>query len=126
NHKGETIGFKLATESFIRAEIWVTEKYDKDGKPELEYHRRLIPHPRGLRNLGLRVMKCTGKRLTWARGLTDEEIVELGLNDHAEVKRLRKEYEKALKQHTKQIDKQSAERRTTENELGLPKSAAKP
>ena len=79
NHKGETIGFKLAKESFVRAEIWVTEKPTNDGRVELEYHRRLIPHPRGLANLRQRVMKCTGKPLTWERRLTDGELRELGL-----------------------------------------------
>jgi len=117
NHKGETIGFKLATESFIRAEIWTTEKRDKKGdivkddtgKPVLEYHRRLIPHPRGLKNLRLRTMRCTGKRLSWERRLTDEEIVELGLKEHAEVKRLRKDYDKAVSQHVKHTRAQAPE-----------------
>ena len=113
NHEGETIGFKLATETFICAEIWTTEKCDKkgvvikgqDGKPELNYHRRLIPHPRGLKNLGLRKLQCTGERLTWERALTDAEITELGLKNNAEVKRLRKEYEKTVKLHEKEISK---------------------
>jgi len=128
NHKGETIGFKLATESFIRAEIWTTERRDKkgevvkdeDGNPGLEYHRRLIPHPRGLKNLSMRVLQCTGEQLSWERALTDAEIVELGLRDNAEVKRLRKEYEKAVKLYEKKIatPKGSAE------ELALAKSEA--
>ena len=83
NHKDEIIGFKIATETFIRAEIWTTEKRGKNGavikdkncKSELEYHSRLIPHPRGLKNLRLRVMQCTGNRLTWERALTDAEII---------------------------------------------------
>lgn len=116
NRKGETIGFKLATETFIRAEIWTTEKRDKkgeaikdkDGKPVLEYHRRLIPHPRGLKNLQLRVMQCTGERLSWERALTDAEIIELGLKDNAEVKRLRRDYEKAVKLHEKGTAKTKA------------------
>ena len=37
----EIIGFKLATESFVRAEIWVTEKSIKDGKID-ESERRLM------------------------------------------------------------------------------------
>jgi hypothetical protein len=131
NHKGETIGFKLATESFIRAEIWVTEKRDKrgevvkakDGNPEFEYHRRLIPHPRGLRNLRLRVMQCTGERLAWERALSDEEIVELGLKDNAEVKRLRKEYEKALKQYASPAGVQASKYKGTERELALTKAS---
>ena len=123
NHKGETIGFKLATESFVRAEIWVTEKPVKDGKVELEYHRRLIPHPRGLKNLQQRIMKCTGEQLTWERALTDKEIVELGLKDNAEVKRLRKEHEKALKQHAKQIGEQASKHKNAENELLLSKAS---
>jgi hypothetical protein len=132
NHKGETIGYKLATESFDRAEIWTTEKRDKkgeviknkDGKPELEYHRRLIPHPRGLKNLSLRILKCTGVRLTWDRPLTDAEIIELGLNDNAEVNRLRRAYEKAVKQHEKQM----AKSKLAESELTLakPDSIARP
>ena len=113
NHNGETIGFKLATESFIRAEIWTTEKRDtkgeivkdKDGKPELEYHRRLIPHPRGLKNLQLREMQCTGERLTWERELTDAEVIELGLANNADVKKLRKDFEKAVKLHEKKASK---------------------
>lgn len=125
NDKGETIGFKLATESFIRAEIWTTQKRDKkdkvikdkDAEPELEYHRRLIPHPRGLKNLEMRIMQCTGERLTWKRALTDAEIVELGLKDNAEVKRLRKEYEKAVKLHEKQMSKS----KTSNTELALTK-----
>jgi hypothetical protein len=128
NHKGKTIGFKLATESFIRAEIWVTEKHDKkgevmkdkDGQPEMEYYRRLIPHPRGLKNLRLRVMQSTGKQLTWKRALTDKEIVELGLKDHAEIKRLRKDYEKAMKLH----EKETSEAKGAESELTLNKSGA--
>jgi len=107
NHAGETIGFKLATESFIRAEIWTTLLRDRNGdvvkdsenQPKLEYHRRLIPHPRGLKNLSLRVLKCSGRRLAWDRALTDGEITELGLNNHAEVRRLRRESEKARKRH---------------------------
>lgn len=125
NHKGETIGFKLAKESFVRAEIWTTEKRDKkgkvakdkDGKPELEYHRRLIPHPRGLKNLRLRILKCTGERLTWERALADKEIIELGLKDNAEVKRLRKDYEKIVKAHEKQTTKSQP----TGSELALAK-----
>jgi 5-methylcytosine-specific restriction endonuclease McrA len=132
NRKGETIGFKLATESFIRAEIWTTEKRDKkgvivkakDGRPEREYHRRLIPHPRGLKNLSLRILKCTGKRLTWERPLTDAEIIELGLKENAEVNRLHRAYEKAVKQH----EKQAAMSKLAEGELTLPKpdTTAKP
>jgi len=126
NHAGETIGFKLATESFIRAEIWTTEKRDKkgevvkgkDGKPELEYHRRLIPHPRGLKNLQLRVMQSTGERLSWERALTDAEIVELGLADNADVKNLRKDYEKAMKLYEKAASKAKG----AKEELALTKS----
>lgn len=123
NHKGETIGFKLATETFIRAEIWTTEKRDKngevvkdkDGKSVLEYHRRLIPHPRGLKNLQLREMQCTGERLSWERALTDAEITELGLKDNAEVKSLRRDYEKNVKLHEKEVAKAKA----AVNELSL-------
>ena len=123
NHKDETIGFKLATETFIRAEIWTTEKHgkkgevirDKDGKSELEYHRRLIPHPRGLKNLQLRVMQCTGERLTWERALMDAEVIELGLKDNAEVKRLKRDYEKAVKLHGKETSKS----KDAESELTL-------
>jgi hypothetical protein len=125
NHKDEIIGFKIATETFIRAEIWTTEKRGKNGavikdkncKSELEYHRRLIPHPRGLKNLRLRVMQCTGNRLTWERALTDAEIIELGLKSNAEVKRLRKDHEKAVKLHEKEISKAKA----AESELTLTK-----
>jgi len=130
NGKGETIGFKLATESFIRAEIWTTEKRHRngeviragDGKPELAYHRRLIPHARGLKNLSLRILKRTGKRLTWERPLTEEEIVELGLKDNPEVKRLRKDYDRARAQH----EKATAKSKLAECELTLmqPGSAA--
>ena len=123
NHKGEIIGFKLATESFVRAEIWVTEKITKDDKVELEYHRRLIPHPRGLTNLRQRVMRCTGEQLTWERALTDEEIIELGLKDNAEVKRLRKEHEKALKQYTQQTSGQALKSKNAASELALSKSS---
>lgn len=132
NHKGETIGYKLATESFTRAEIWTTKKRDKkgnvikdkDGKPELEYHRRLIPHPRGLKNLSLRILNCTGERLTWERPLTDKEITELGLKGNAEVNRQRKNYEKMVKQHEKQAAKSTLD----EGELTLtkPDAIAKP
>ena len=101
------IGFKVATESFIRAEFWVTERRDKkgeivrdqDGRAELEYHRRLIPHPRGLMNLRRRTMRCTGEPLSWERALTDDEIVELGIKDHPEVKRLLKARENIIKRH---------------------------
>lgn len=128
NHQGETIGYKLATESFGRAEIWTTEKRDKNdnaikgknGKPVLEYHRRLIPHPRGLKNLSLRILKCTGKRLTWERRLAENEIIELGLKDNAAVNRLRKNYEKALKQHEKRV----TESKLTGSELALTKAGA--
>ncbi len=130
NHKGETIGFKLATETFIRAEIWTTEKHDKNGQtirdragePELEYHRRLIPHPRGLKHLSLRVMPSSGERLSWERALTDAEIVELGLKNNAEVKRLRKEHEKAVKLYEKEISKANA----GESELTLGKTGVTP
>ena len=130
NHNGETIGFKLATETFIRAEIWTTEKRDKqgevikdkDGKPELEYHRRLIPHPRGLKNLQLREMQCSGERLSWERALTDAEIIELGLNDNAEVKSLRRDYEKAVKLHEKETSKSKA----AESELTLTSATSAP
>ena len=130
NHEGETIGFKLATETFIRAEIWTTEKRDKkgkvikdeEGKPQLEYHRRLIPHPRGLKNLGLRKMQCTGDPLAWERALTDAEIIELGLKDNAEVKRLRRDFEKAVKLH--EIESSKVE--NLENELTLATAAVAP
>jgi hypothetical protein len=99
------IGFKVATESFIRAEFWVTERRDKkdeivrsqDGRAEMEYHRRLIPHPRGLMNLRRRMMRCTGEPLSWDRALTVDEIVELGIKDHPEVKRLLKARENIIK-----------------------------
>ena len=130
NHKDETIGFKLATETFIRAEIWTTQKRDKngevikdeEGKPQLEYHRRLIPHPRGLKNLGLRKMQCTGDHLAWERALTDAEIIELGLKNNAEVKRLRKDYDKAVKFQEKEISKSKA----AESELTLANGKAMP
>ncbi len=130
NHKDQTIGFKLATESFIRAEIWTTEKKDKkgeivkgkDGKPELEYHRRLIPHPRGLKNLQLRVMQCTGERLSWERVLTDAETIELGLAKNADLKKLRTDYEKALKLYEKELSKAKG----AGGELALTKSDASP
>jgi hypothetical protein len=130
NHEGETIGFKLATETFIRAEIWTTEKrdnngkviIDEDGKPLLAYHRRLIPHPRGLKNLRLRKLQCTGESLAWERALTDTEITELGLKNNAEVKRLRKEYEKKLKLHEKETSKS----KVVESELTLAKAEVPP
>jgi hypothetical protein len=135
NHKRETIGFKFATESFVRAEIWVTEKHgkqnevvkDKDGNVLLEYHRRLIPHPRGLKNLRLRIMQCTGRRLTWERALTDAEIIELGLKDNTVVRRLRKEYETNVKIHEKQKSKaKAAESELTLSKAGLAPAIPKP
>jgi 5-methylcytosine-specific restriction endonuclease McrA len=132
NHTGETIGFKLAKESFIRAEIWVTEKRDKkgeiikgkDGKPELEYHRRLIPHPRGLKNLSLRVLQCTGERLTWERRLTDAELVELGLGK--KLTSLENERERLKKLQAKAVNKwQKSQRKKKDSDaLGLAAAAA--
>lgn len=46
NHLGQIIGYKKATESYLRYEIWRSPKQDKHGEPI--YQRRLIPHPRGL------------------------------------------------------------------------------
>ncbi len=101
NHKGETIGFKLATESFSREELWTTQKTDKAGKLVVNYYRRLIPHPRGLKNLALRTMQSTGEQLTWSRPLADAEITELGLDGNAAVKALRRGHQKALMTHAK-------------------------
>jgi hypothetical protein len=67
-------------------------------------------------------MRCTGKRLSWKRALTDEEIVELGLKNHAEVKRLRKEYEKAAKLH----EKEASKAKDSESELSLTKPGNAP
>jgi hypothetical protein len=122
NHKGETIGFKLATESFARAEIWVTEKPSKDGKVKLDYHRRLIPHPRGLENLRQRTMKCTGEQLTWERRLTDDELRELGLVK--ELDALVRQREKLSTAHTKAVDKWKKEqdKQAKADTLGLASS----
>ena len=122
NHKREIIGFKLATESFARAEIWVTEKPTKDGKVELEYHRRLIPHPRGLKNLQQRIMKCTGEQLTWERRLTDDELRELGLVKELEA--LVRQREKLSASHTKAVEKWQKEqsKQAKANTLGLASS----
>ncbi|MDB6124229.1 MAG: hypothetical protein JWQ71_3222 [Pedosphaera sp.] len=119
NHKGETIGFKLAKESFVRAEIWVAEKTTRDGRVELEYHRRLIPHPRGLANLRQRVLKSTGQQLTWERRLTDEELRELGLVK--ELQALIREREKISAIHAKAIQKwqNDQEKQTKANTIGL-------
>jgi hypothetical protein len=120
NHKREIIGFKLATESFVRAEIWVTEKPTKDGNAELNYHCRLIPHPRGLANLRQRVMQCTGKQLTWERRLTDEELRELGLLK--ELAALKREQEKISATHAKAVQKWQKEQQAKTNTLDLASS----
>jgi|SRR5665213_54824 len=124
NHKGETIGFKFAKESFVRAEIWVTEKTTKDGKVELDYHCRLIPHPRGLANLQLRVMKCTGQPLTWERRLTDDELVELGLAK--KLATLKNERERLKNSHAKAVEKwqKSQQKKKDSDTLGLAADAA--
>jgi hypothetical protein len=46
NAAGEVIGFKKATEGYLRYELWQAPDADKQGRPI--YCRRLIPHPRGL------------------------------------------------------------------------------
>jgi hypothetical protein len=126
NHSGETIGFKLATESFIRAEIWTTEKRDKNGKLVLEYHRRLIPHPRGLKNLRLRVLKSTGKQLTWERQLTDKELIELGLGKQLE--KLQTEWTSLKCEHEKALEKweKSETKKKNSDALALGKYKANP
>ena len=50
-------------------------------------------------------MQCTGERLSWERALTDAEVIELGLANNADVKNLRKDYEKALKLYEKELSK---------------------
>jgi len=98
NHKKEVVGFKKARESFVRVEIWFTESKDGEDKIVRYYWCRLIPHARGLAALPEREMKCTGERLSWERPLTDNELKELGLDDHPAVKRLRSSFAKKLKQ----------------------------
>ncbi len=98
NREGEMIGLKKTTETFVRCEIWVTKKLAKDGRvlkdvngqPVLEYHKRLIPHPRNLANIRNRIMSCSGKRLSWAGNLEDQEMIELGLSEELrDLERLR-------------------------------------
>jgi hypothetical protein len=77
-----------------------------------------------LKNLRLRVLQCSGERLTWDRPLTGEEIVEIGLNENAKVMRLRKEHEKAMRQHAQRTSDQVSKRKAVANELALFHSAA--
>jgi hypothetical protein len=58
--KEKLIGFKLATESFVRAEIWVTEKPTKDGKVESGISPP--PHPASTRTGKL---AAAGNEMHW-------------------------------------------------------------
>jgi len=47
----EPIGFKVATEGYLRCEIWSGSIKDKQGKLKTVFERLLIPHPRNIRNM---------------------------------------------------------------------------
>ena len=117
NREKQIIGYKQARESYVRCEIWSVERRnengegikDGNGKPVLNYYKRLIPHPRGVAALNKRFLK-SGRRLNWHLNLTDDELKELGLSgiatairsereaDDADVSSAKlKDYEKRLK-----------------------------
>src|SRR5208282_1210185 len=117
NREKKIIGYKQARESYVRCEIWSVESRnengeaikDSDGKPVLNYYKRLIPHPRGVAALSKRILK-SGRRLNWHLNLTDDELKELGLwgiaiairnqdiaKDTAVFSVKQKDYEKRLK-----------------------------
>ena len=49
--KKEPIGFKVATEGYLRCEIWSGSIKDKQGKLKNVFERLLIPHPRNIGNM---------------------------------------------------------------------------
>ncbi len=47
----DPIGFKVATEGYLRCEIWSGAVKDKQGKLKTVFERLLIPHPRNIKNM---------------------------------------------------------------------------
>lgn len=91
--RGNVIGWKVATDTFICCEIWKAEIQGKKGTTETEFYQRRVFHPRHLANLEKRKLK-NGKRLTLKHPLTVGDLREISLVKQAE--ELRKRQEKAL------------------------------
>lgn len=119
--KGNIIGWKVAQESFIRCEIWMTEIPGKDGVPRAKFYHRRSFHPRHLVNLQKRQL-ADGRFLSLNLPLSESDLHEIGLLTQAEeLKKLQDRLAaKALKDE-KRLQEISTESEMFKSaEVGLP------
>jgi len=106
--KGNIIGWKVAQESFIRCEIWMTENPGKNGVPEAKFYQRRTFHPRHLVNLRKRQL-ADGRFLSLKLPLSELDLHEIGLVAEAEeLKKLQDRLAAKVQKGVKKCEKNGA------------------